>query len=839
MVRRAAQKDPGSIAIAGPGYPPLTYERLWRFLHEAQDALAHAGVGHDDRIAVVTPGGPTPASIFLAVAASAICAPLNPALRAPEFEYYFRALDATALIVQSGMDSAAADVARRQGIPIVVLEPAREAPAGLFTLSREPEQRIATSLGFRSPADPALVLFTSGTTARPKQVALTHHNICASAHTISTTLRLAGGDRCLNVMPLYHIHGLIGAVLSTIAAGASIVCPSGFDEADFYAWLDEFRPSWYTAVPTIHQAILSRAPEFRAIIDRSALRFIRSCSAPLPPQVMADLERTFRAPVVEAYGMTEASHQISCNPLPPLPRKPGSVGTLTGCDVAVVDEAGVLLPPGATGELLVRGPSVMDGYEGGAEANRTSFLNGWFRTGDQGMIDTDGYIFIQGRLKEIINRGGMKISPREIEEVLLEHPAVVQAAVFGVPHPTLGEHAAAAVVLRSGAAAAEAELHRFAASRLADFRVPSRIIIADRLPTGATGKLQRTRLAEHFAASLRTPFAPPTDPLDVELTRIWRAALHLDLVGIDDNFFDLGGTSLSAVRMLVEVEAATGRRLPVTALHAAQTIRQLAEALRRDAGVASTRVTTFYPDGAQPPFFFLHGDYTGGGFYTRNLAKALGPAQPFHALHPHGLDGEPVPGTIEAMAADYLATVRSLRPHGPYLLGGHCNAGLIALEVAQRLRAAGEQVDLLAVVDAPLANAGMRGRLLYAVVSGGDALRRWAGAQRRKRYARLRERLRGQPAAQNRDHDEPRPPDPADAYRRAVAGYRPRPYSGPIALFVSESPARQALPRLWRRIAREVEIQHIPGAHLASITQHVGALGQQLRACLRRAQKTG
>jgi acyl-CoA synthetase (AMP-forming)/AMP-acid ligase II/thioesterase domain-containing protein/acyl carrier protein len=838
MVRGAAERDPDGIAIAAPGYPALAYERLWLYLQEVQDALARSGVGRNDRVAVVAPGGPTPASIFLTVAASAICAPLNPALRAAEFEYYFRELNAAALIVQSGTASPAADVARRQGIAVMTLEPAGESPCGLFTLSGE-AGRAAPSPGFGSPADPALVLFTSGTTARPKQVALTHRNICASAHTIATALRLARRDRCLNVMPLYHIHGLIGAVLSTIAAGAGIVCPPGFDEMDFYAWLDEFRPSWYTAVPTIHQAIVSRAPEFGAIIDRSALRFIRSCSAPLPPQVMADLERTFRAPVIEAYGMTEASHQISCNPLPPGSRKPGSVGTATGCDAAVMDEAGALLPPGATGELVIRGPGVMDGYEGGVEVNRTAFINGWFRTGDQGMIDADGYIFIRGRLKEIINRGGMKISPREIEEALLEHPAVARAAVFGVPHPTLGEHAAAAVVLRSGAVAAEAELRQFAAGRLADFRVPSRIIVADHLPTGPTGKLQRTRLAEHFAAALRTPFAPPTDPLDLELTRIWRAILRLDRVGIDDNFFDLGGTSLSAVRMLAEVEAATGRRLPVTALYAAQTIRQLSEALRRDAGVAASRVTTFHPDGARLPFFFLHGDYTGGGFYTRNLAKALGSDQPFHALHPHGLDGGPIPTTIEAMAADYLATVRSLRPHGPYLLGGHCNGGLIALEVAQRLRAAGERVDLLAVVDAPAPNVGMRARLAYAVASGVRALRRWAGAQRRKAYARLRKRLREQTTATIHDHGELRSSDPAAAYRQAVKGYLPRPYAGLIAVFVSESPTRQALPRFWRRIGRDVEIQHTPGNHLASITQHVDALGERLRACLRRTQQAG
>lgn len=835
LLRSAADRGPGNTAIAAPGRLPLTYDRLRLFAGEVRDALRGIGIARNDRVAAVIPSGPELAAAFIAVGASATYAPLNPALRAPEFEFYLRDLHAKALIVQSGADSAAVEVARRLGIDIVELHPATAGPAGIFILSGEvrPWTRPAE---FATRGDTALVLHTSGTTARPKQVALTHENICTSAHTIATTLRLDGQDRCLNVMPLHHIHGLIGATLATLAAGASIVCPIGFDEVAFFAWLDEFRPSWYTAVPTIHQAILSRAAEFGAAVDRSAFRFIRSCSAPLPPRVMADLERTFRAPVLEAYGMTEASHQISSNPLPPLPRKPGSGGTATGCRVAIMDEAGALLSSGAIGEIVIQGPTVTRGYENNPEANSKSFVDGWFRTGDQGVVDADGYVFIRGRLKEIINRGGVKISPREVEEVLLDHPAVVQAAVFGVPHRVLGENMAAAVVLRSNITATEAEIREFVASRLADFRTPSRILLVDRLPKGPTGKLQRSQMAEQFASALSATFVAPSDSLELELARVWKTVLGIDQVGIHDSFFDLGGTSLSAVRMLAGVEQATGWHLPVTTLYRAQTIRQLSDTLREEAGLASSPVTAVYPDGSNLPFFFLHGDYTGGGFYTLNLAKALGPQQPFYALHPHGLDGRPVPATIEAMAADYLATIRSIRPRGPYLLGGHCNGGLIAFEVAQRLRADGERVDFLALLDAPVSNVRPSARLLYRLVDGLGALQRLTRPERRERYVRLRQRLRRQPVAA-RDHpDRLTWEDLTRIYRGAISGYVPQRYAGKVTLFLSEGDEYRDSPTWWRSIASEVEVHPIPGEHLVSITQYVGVLAERLGECLRDAQ---
>jgi acyl-CoA synthetase (AMP-forming)/AMP-acid ligase II len=346
------------------------------------------------------------------------------------------------------------------------------------------------------------VLHTSGTTSRPKIVPLSGANIAASARNIRTTLALSPADRCLNIMPLFHIHGLIAAVTSSLSAGASIWATPGFNALKFFQWLDAVAPTWYTAVPTMHQAILARAPRNPESVEKARLRFIRSSSSSLPPQVMAELEATFRCPVIEAYGMTEATHQMASNPLTPKPRKAGSVGPAAGPEVAIMAADGALLAAGAVGEIVIRGPNVTGGYENNPKANAEAFAHGWFHTGDQGTMDADGYLRITGRLKEIINRGGEKVSPREVDEVLMDHPAVAQVVTFAMPHRKLGEDVAAAIVLREGSEASERELRDFCAARLADFKVPRKLVFLAEIPKGATGKLQRIGLAEKLGLSV-------------------------------------------------------------------------------------------------------------------------------------------------------------------------------------------------------------------------------------------------------------------------------------------------------------------------------------------------
>jgi acyl-CoA synthetase (AMP-forming)/AMP-acid ligase II len=467
-----------------------------RLLTESvRNTLRSAGIGPGSRVAIVLPNGPEMATAFLTIAASCCAAPLNPAYTADEFGFYLSDLQPAAIVLAANDAGPARDAADRLHVPILSLH-AGEGAAGSFQLDasalapRAPMSMLATG-----PGDPALVLHTSGTTARPKIVPLSNGNIAASARNIADSLALSAEDTCLNVMPLFHIHGLIAAVSASLYAGAAVCCTPGFNAFKFGELLTEVKPSWYTAVPTMHQAILMRMRSRRDQARAAGLRLIRSSSASLPPQVMLELEDVFGTPVIEAYGMTEAAHQMAANPLPPRARKPGSVGIAAGPEIAVMDAGGTLLPQGEAGEVVIRGSNVTQGYDNNPSANEKAFTHGWFRTGDLGRLDPEGYLFLTGRLKEQINRGGEKFSPLEIDVVLLDHPAIAEVCAFGIPHDKLGEEVGVVVVLRPGETLTETDVREFAATRLAAFKVPRRVLIMDTIPKGATGKVQRIGLA--------------------------------------------------------------------------------------------------------------------------------------------------------------------------------------------------------------------------------------------------------------------------------------------------------------------------------------------------------
>jgi acyl-CoA synthetase (AMP-forming)/AMP-acid ligase II/acyl carrier protein len=585
LLERAATPSPDRIALAAPGHDALGYRALVSHVEAAGRQLRAMGIGRNDRVALVMRNGPAMASAFLAVACTAACAPLNPRLRADELEFSLSDLAARAVIVEAGIDSAARSVARSRGLDVIELAVEPDHGAGLFTL-----QGPIRHAGHERPAradDIALLLHTSGTTSRPKLVPLRHRNLTASALAVGSTLALDADDRCLGVMPLFHIHGLVASLLAPLAAGSSVVCAADFSAASFFACLDAYRPTWYTAVPTMHQAILAHAPEAGEIAARSRLRFVRSSSAPLTATVMAGLESLFRAPVIEAYGMTEAAHQVASNPLPPGKRKAGSVGRAAGAEAAIVDDAGLPLAPGQRGEVAIRGPSLMAGYANAAAPLSDRVADGWFRTGDEGYLDADGYLYLTGRLKEIINRGGEKISPREIDDALAAHPAVAQAIAFAVPHEALGEDVAAAVVLRSGAAATERQLRDWLFERLADFKVPSRIVLVDAIPMGSTGKLARIGLSAKLADRLASKPVAPRDPLEIVVANIFRDVLVRDEVGVDDNFFALGGDSLRGADASMRIRSIFGVDLGGAAVFRYPTVAELADEIRSRRGPAN------------------------------------------------------------------------------------------------------------------------------------------------------------------------------------------------------------------------------------------------------------
>lgn len=485
----SGRSDHAAITIAGGG-PSITYDGLKRQIESLVQQLNNLGLGRGDRIAMALPNGIELIASFLAAGQAGTAAPLNPGYKYDEFKFYLEDTRAKALILPPGELE---EARRAAGNDVLIIEASMDS-GGVVSYSSKGKAGASRSAEPVSDDDIALMLHTSGTTSRPKRVPLAHKNLMASAHNVANWYGLTQDDVALCVMPLFHVHGLVASTLATLTTGGTVAVVPRFNALSFWPAVKEQRATWYSAVPTIHQLLLARSKAGAPRPQGSeSLRFIRSCSAALPPQTMADVEERFGAPILEAYGMTEAAHQMASNPLPPRERKPGSVGVGTQVQIAILDDQGNLLQTGQHGEVSIKGPNVFSGYEDNPEANAKSFSNGWFRTGDFGFLDDQGYLVLLSRIKELIIRGGENISPREIDEVLLKHPAVSEAVSFGVPSKMYGEEVAAAVVLK--AESTEAELIGYCKTMMADFKVPKVVYIVNEIPRTATGKVQRRIVA--------------------------------------------------------------------------------------------------------------------------------------------------------------------------------------------------------------------------------------------------------------------------------------------------------------------------------------------------------
>lgn len=492
-------------AIADQHGVGLSYGELRALIRKTHELLAGQGIQRTDAVAFALKNDPQTAALFLALATYCKVAPLNPAYKAGEIEFALRDVDARALITR-GESPEADEAASRCGVDMIRIRSAET--AGRYELDLESvAARSGVERGEPGPDDIALLLHTSGTTARPKLVALTQRNLVLSTRGVLEVLRLTPEDRCLLLMPLFHVHGLVAGLLASIAAGATVCCPPGFQAVSFFSWLDSSQATWYTAVPTMHQAILARAPRNAEVLARHRLRLIRSASSMLYPAVLEGLESVFGVPVLNAYGMTEAAHQIASTRLPNGGAEGRasrtSVGYSTGPEIAVLNSGNEFAACGERGEVVLRGEQIIGSYLSPASANECGFLNGWFRTGDEGYLDPDGAVTLTGRLKEIINCGGEKISPLEVEEALLLEPAVAQAVAFAEPHPMLGEVVGAAVVLREDAPPmGEHALLEGIGKRLARHKLPRSIQFVEEIPRGATGKIQRIGMAERLQTGL-------------------------------------------------------------------------------------------------------------------------------------------------------------------------------------------------------------------------------------------------------------------------------------------------------------------------------------------------
>jgi acyl-CoA synthetase (AMP-forming)/AMP-acid ligase II/thioesterase domain-containing protein len=885
-----SQQSPNSFALLALERAPLTYSRLLNHCYCVIADLNHAGISRGDRVAVVLPNGPEMAVCMLAVTMGASCAPLNPNYRRSEFEFYLSDLAPRALIVEEGADTPAIAVAESLGIRVIRLRPSTADAAGIFTLNIETGPANVTPV-FAKSGDEALILHTSGTTARPKMVPLTQANLAASIDNIVATLALTPRDRCLNVMPLFHVSGIIGVLLASLSAGASVVCTTGFNAPLFFDWCREFMPTWYFVVPTMHQSLLAQAQENPKATAGLQLRFIRSASAPLSSKLLAETEKIFGAPVIHGYGLTEAAQQVSINPLPPGVRKAGSSGVPSRTDIGIVNEEGEHLATGQTGEIVVRGPAVMAGYANNPTANRESFINGWLRTGDEGRLDADGYLYVTGRIKEIINRGGQKISPREIDELISAHPAVAQAVAFPVPDSRLGEDIGAAVILKAKDSITEHELRGFIADRVADYKVPRQIYFVDQIPVGPTGKIQRLKLAEQLGITeadgnvsiARAPYVAPNTPTERMLAQIWRSVLRVDRVGINDPFLALGGDSLLLAQVTSRLRQAGGPSISTLTFFERPTIAGLAalidsdtnSGLRRNDTARSERSGSvsrapslavvsdgrgdsangnrdaaiahwpIQPLGKRPPLYVM-GNFN--GFVS--LARRLGLDQPVLGVAiPNELKLR-IPYRLEELAAAQVESILKGQTSGPYFLAGFSAEGVLAFEVARQLTAKGSEVGLVVLVDSPcpaepdpfLIRMMRNAQIHMSHISQGGVRQLRLAASGIARRQILRFKINswrfGRPLGIPVGRPAPREPmDVILANVIATRSYVPQPYSGSVLLFkrTRDLTGRYRQPdNGWGRVVGDgLEVYRIEGGHLELLVEPaVGALAKKLAGAM-------
>jgi len=857
VIQMHAVVNPRASAIVFPNHSVLTYGALQSQIDDIGAELKRAGIGAGNRVAVVLPDGPELAVAITAVACHATAVALNPNLMTAEFEELFDSQQLEAIILSDWLDSPAREVAARHGICQLV---ATRREGGLQLSLRTPPMSPPAEGRSVEADDAAFILRTSGSTARPKLVPVTHRNLLALAEHLQEWFELSANDRVLCVMPLYHALGSKIALFTPLILGGSLACPSRSFEASFLTWLTDMKVTWYSAGPTLHRSLLEQALRQRHAGFRHSLRFIHSGTATLPDAICDGLEKFFGVPVLSCYGLSETG-VVAANSTVPERRKHGTVGKPWPGDLALRAEDGRILAPGEIGEIVVRGPGVTPGYINDPEANRAAFTDGWFLTGDLGLIDSDGFLTVVGRTKELINRGGEKISPVEIDQALMRHPAVAEAAAFPIPHPRLGEDVVAAVVMRRGETVTSLDLRHFLQTTLAANKIPRRIHIVPSLPKGETGKVRRQELSRIYAtASIEQSKIEPSKPdfdstLAIEIAEIWQRLLERKRIGYDDDFFEMGGDSILATQMLIELERLTGRVLPDTILFDTATIRQLAASVvEKDVATDTGLLVQVQLGTGQPPFIFVDGDFWGGGFYARKIARLLGPEYPFYSLRSHGLYTDSVP-TIEQMATEYMALVVAAQPQGPYRIGGHCNGALIAWELARQLTAAGKDVELVAMIEPITLNARPSIRLVASALDGALSLVArdpehreawlgsslsiiWRGIRRAEKflYGRKRENFnsadvlavrigKGDPELAIRHHHL------MEEIHRVMVRYIPSPVATEVLCLVTESSGQNVAfaGNVWRNLTPRLEIVVVPGEHLTCITTHAETLVNPLR----------
>jgi acyl-CoA synthetase (AMP-forming)/AMP-acid ligase II/thioesterase domain-containing protein/acyl carrier protein len=849
-----AARDPQRPAIVGPDFAPFSYGELADRSRHIREQLRHAGIGSSSRVGIALPRGPEAALLSVAMASCTAIVPLNPTLTPTELGQEFARVELDALVLPGWSQSPAWTAAQDNSFG--VFHASRTSPSlrdvELQTIRPIPASRRKS--GDVSSDSVAVILKTSGTTGAVKLVPVTHRNLLAMASKMRRWFNLSSQDRCGCLLPIHYAQGLKTALLVPLQLGGSVAIPALPDLDHPISWIADLSPTWFSASPTYLQALLDRLRGAGVEKPEHSLRFILSSSTYLPDKVRTELEAMLGIPILEFYGLSEAGI-MAANPAPPAKRKPGTAGLPPPDELAIQDQDGRPLPVGQVGEIVVRGPSVTPGYIDNSDGNHTGLRDGWLATGDLGFIDADGFLTIVGRTKELINRGGEKISPYEIEKALLLHPSVGEAAAFSMPHPRLGENVAAAVVLKPGTNATSSDLGNFLFGRLARFKVPQHVFILSSLPRGSTGKITRSDLPAAVASQVRRP-ALPEFILEFQIAEIWRRLIGRPDIGIDDDFFEAGGDSLQATQMLVEVEALTRQPIPDSALREAHTIRQLAAAVVR-AIPSKAELVTCARQGSGTPFFYCHGDYATRGFYALKLADLLGEDQSVFLLHPHREISPGTEITIEAMAQTYIPHLLAIHPSGLFRLGGHCNGGLLAWELAHQLAARGREVEFVVLIETisynarPAVRAVERGlrllsafapsksrdririagmRVVWRALQFGHWLERIRLADRRS-LRRSIYKVRGALSEEQRPVPD-RPLSGAEiSYFRIMSHYVPPKLDSDISCLLSEHNSRllKFSPKPWKHLAHSIWSEQLPGEHVTCITTYVDELADKLR----------
>ena len=853
-----AARDQNRPAIVGLESDPISFGKLVAQIGGVWDVLRDAGVGYGSKVAIAIPSGLELAVCTVAIASHATCVPLNPRLTLSEFERELAMLSLDALIVPAWLDSPVRAAAENGSFGLFEASKVATSASNFgLRCARSVKKKPRTDPAEISTSSPVLILRTSATTGAAKLVPVTHRNMLDLASKMAGWFGLTTEDRAACVLPTYYAAGSKLNVLVPLLLGESIAIPTGVRSERLTEWISELRPTWFSAGPTFLQAALDELLSTRSEVPKGVLRFVTSGSAHLSARVRTELEAILDCPILEVYGISEAG-VMAANPAPPAKRKSGTAGLIAAGELVIRGPTGLPVPTGKTGEIFVTGPGLMPGY-GDGETLGAGLQDGWLQTGDVGFVDPDGFLTLVGRTKEMINRGGEKVSPNEIERALLLHPCVREAAAFGVPHPRLGENVAAAVTLQPGYTTTALELKSFLRSHLAAFKIPQRIDILASLLKNHTGKVLKSQLAEAFISS-EHHIEPPEKLREFQILEIWQRLLQRTDIGIHDDFFEVGGNSLLATQMLLEVEGLLGRRLSKSDVAEASTIRELAAIAAINIG-DSDELVTEAKKGEGQPLFFCHGDFDTHGLYALKLAALLQRSQPVYLIHPLLDVTETSQLAIEDLARLYLPRLLALQPHGAFLLGGFCNGGLLAWEIAHQLLRAGREVATVVLIDSLSLNSRPLFRGLHHLFNGLAAITWPQAVERILRHEAMPvvwkctresqgstyrwltlavQSLRNLIARSNgaANYVTSLTDKRNVLYFRAMANYAPPKLDCTVIAVACEHSANifEWSTKPWNGLASVVHHIVVPGEHRTCITNHVEALARALNAQLNSAR---